>query len=267
MALLDGGFDLDLGGGCGVKVVFRIGFERRLVALEGEHVIGFVGDDLVGDLDLTAHGVDGHQRAFELPGLREFIEEIRDGGDLVGLFRHAELRQDQPCRGRVSAERVQGFEPLAAVVGAPRGLAVDGDEVVPVRPQRRHPTCKAASEQDRIDPIDQLAQPALARNTVMKLREPAQEIEVVPAPGTHVVEIVTEAIVAQVTSSITSLSGYITRQGSRSSPSWEKCFRRTATRARGTSSSRIEAVRATMLRSVPNQSAHGITALASIQNY
>ena len=100
MALLDGGFYLEFGGRRGVEVVFGIGFERRLVAPEGEHIIGLVGDDLVSDLDLTAHGIDGHQRTFDLLGLGKFIEEIRDGGDLVGLFRHAELRQDQSCRGR-----------------------------------------------------------------------------------------------------------------------------------------------------------------------
>jgi len=184
------GPSLEFGGRRGVEVVFGIGFERRLVAPEGEHIIGLVGDDLVSDLDLTAHGIDGHQRTFDLLGLGKFIEEIRDGGDLVGLFRHAELRQDQSCRGRVCTERVQGFEPLAAVVGAPCGLAVDGDEVVPVRPQRRHPTRKAACEQDRIDPIDELAHPTLTRNAVMEFRKGAQEIEVLPAPSANVFEIV-----------------------------------------------------------------------------
>ena len=50
----------------GVKIVFGVGFERRLIAFEGEEIIGLVGDDLVGDFDLTSHGVDGHQRAFKL---------------------------------------------------------------------------------------------------------------------------------------------------------------------------------------------------------
>ena len=60
MALLNGGFDFKFGGRRGVKVVFGIGFEGWLITLQGEDVIGFVGDDFVGDLDLTAHGVDGH---------------------------------------------------------------------------------------------------------------------------------------------------------------------------------------------------------------
>ena len=37
-----------------VKVVFGIGFERWLITLQGEDIIGFAGDDFVGDLGLTA---------------------------------------------------------------------------------------------------------------------------------------------------------------------------------------------------------------------
>jgi len=46
-------------------------------ALEGEHVIGLMFNDLVGNGDLTAHGIDGHQRAFELLGFGQVIEEFR----------------------------------------------------------------------------------------------------------------------------------------------------------------------------------------------
>src|SRR5215468_723098 len=118
----------------------------------------------------------------------------------------------EPRRGRVGAECVQGLEPFVAVVGAPCGLAVDGDEVVPVRPQRRHPTRKAASEQDRIDPVDEFAQPALSRNAVIELREGAQEIEMLPAPGANIFEIIATGDRRADDQRMTSLSGDITRQ-------------------------------------------------------
>jgi len=79
-----------------------------------------VGDDLVGDLDLAAHGVDGHQRAFELLDLGEVIEKLRDGGDLVGLFRHAELRQREPGIAGISTQRMKRLQPLGLVVRPPR---------------------------------------------------------------------------------------------------------------------------------------------------
>src|ERR1700730_13674394 len=56
-----------------------------------------------------------------------------------------------------------------------------------------------------------------------------------------------EAMVAQVTNSRTSLSGYMTRQDSRSSPSWEKCCKSRPSRARGVSSSKIEMVIGAMI--------------------
>jgi len=122
MALLQGGLYRKLCGRRSGEIVRHLGFEVRLVALEGEHVVGLVGGDLVGDADLAAHGVDGHQRTFELACPREFVEHVRDGGDLVGFFRHAELGEDEPRRGRIGAERVQGLEPLAAVMSASGGL-------------------------------------------------------------------------------------------------------------------------------------------------
>jgi hypothetical protein len=61
---------------------------------------------------------------------------------------------------------------------------------VPVRPQRGNPAVKTAAEQDRIDPIEEGPEPALAGNAVMILREMPQEDEMVFAPGDNVVEIV-----------------------------------------------------------------------------
>ncbi len=70
----------------------------------------------VGDLDLTAHGIDAHQRPFELLSLGKLVEEIGDDGNLIGLFRHAELCQRQPGAGGVGAKRMQGFEPITLVM-------------------------------------------------------------------------------------------------------------------------------------------------------
>jgi hypothetical protein len=51
------------------EVVDRIGFEGRLIALEGEDKVGVVIKDFLSDVDLTAHGVDGDDGAGELAGL------------------------------------------------------------------------------------------------------------------------------------------------------------------------------------------------------
>ena len=44
----------------------HIGFEGRLIALEGEDIVGGVIEDFLSDVDLTAHGVDGDDGAGEL---------------------------------------------------------------------------------------------------------------------------------------------------------------------------------------------------------
>jgi len=49
-------------------------------------------------------------------------------------------------------------------LAVPRRLAVNGDELGPIRPSRRHPAFQAALEEARINPIEQDAQPALAGN-------------------------------------------------------------------------------------------------------
>jgi hypothetical protein len=64
-----------------------------------------MGHDFVGDVDLTAHGIDGHQRAFELLDCSEFIEQVRDRGDLIGLFRNRELRSEKCCKSSVRRNR------------------------------------------------------------------------------------------------------------------------------------------------------------------
>ena len=90
----------------GAEVRRDLGFEGRLISFQGEHVIRLVSDDPVGDLHLTAHGIDRDQSALELPGLGQKIEQVRDGGDLVGLLRHAQLGQGQPGVGRIGAQGV-----------------------------------------------------------------------------------------------------------------------------------------------------------------
>jgi hypothetical protein len=77
-----------------------------------------VGDDLVCDPDLATHGVEGDERTFELSSLGEFVVKLRNGRNIVGFFRHAELRQYQSCIGGVSTERMERLERLASVVGA-----------------------------------------------------------------------------------------------------------------------------------------------------
>ena len=171
VVLLDGGLADQLVRRRSVEISFDLRLHGRLIAFQRQQKVGFVRDDLGGDVDLTPYGVDGDERAFELPRLGQPVEQDRDGGDLIGLLGDAELRQDEARVGRVGAERMQGFEALAAVVGATRRLAVDGDQIVTTRPHRADPIVETTREGQGIDPIHQGAQPPFARNSVMERRE------------------------------------------------------------------------------------------------
>jgi hypothetical protein len=263
VALFDGGLGDEFGVGGVAKIAGDLGFEIGLIALEGEQIFGLVGHDRFGDVDLAAHGIDGDQRPFQLVGLGEVIEQIRDGGDFVGFLRYAQLRERQPRRGRVGAERVQGFEPPAPIMGPSGGLAVDSDELMSARPLGRNTVLEAARKQRRIDPVEEAAQPALTGDAVMVVAEAVQEVEIMLPHSAISSKSSQDAIVAQVTSSSTSFSGYITRQGSRLSSRSEKCCKSTASRARGASCSSDPSHDRTPSE---NQSDHGITARASTQN-
>jgi hypothetical protein len=63
---------------CGVEIAFDIGMQRRLVVLTANRV-GAGIENVVGDVGMTAHGIDRDQRAFKIDAL----DECRNGGDLV----------------------------------------------------------------------------------------------------------------------------------------------------------------------------------------
>jgi hypothetical protein len=62
MSFLDGGLGDQLDGRRGAKVVLDIGLQGGLVALQGEQIVGFMDDDLVGNFHLAPDGVDGDER-------------------------------------------------------------------------------------------------------------------------------------------------------------------------------------------------------------
>ena len=102
-------------------------------------------DDLVGDRDLATHGVDGHQRALELTGFGQMVEEFGNSRDFIGLLGHAELAQDQPGVARIGTQCMERFKSLALIVCAARRLAVDGNEIVPVGPELLDPAFEILS--------------------------------------------------------------------------------------------------------------------------
>src|SRR3984885_16116456 len=67
-------------------------FERALISLQGENVIGFLVDDRLRDIALTAHRVDRHDRPLD----RQHAQQFGNGDDLVGFFPYLHLTENEP---------------------------------------------------------------------------------------------------------------------------------------------------------------------------
>lgn len=133
-------------------------FKDRMISFQSREKIGLVRDDFGGDLDLAAHGGDGHEGAFELPCLGKMVEKLGNVGDLVGFFGHA--RRAFVAKA-LSVCNV--FSPLRFS-------------------QCLDPALETAPEKHGIDAIDQCAQPTLAGNALIAQREFSQKIQMMLAP-------------------------------------------------------------------------------------
>ena len=65
--------------------------ELTLVLLHRQDVIGPAVCDLLGNLPLAAHGVNGHDAAVQI----QQVQQLGNGGDLIGLLRRPDLPQRQ----------------------------------------------------------------------------------------------------------------------------------------------------------------------------
>ena len=86
---------------------------------------------------------------------------------------------------------MKSLQSIGLVVGSARGFAVNGDQIMPARPQRLDPIFKTAAEENRINPVDQGAKPTFARNLKVKLGKFPKRVKVVFTPGGNLVEVIT----------------------------------------------------------------------------
>ena len=140
-----------------------------------------MSQDLLGDVALAAHRVDGHDGAFD----GHHVEQLGDGDDLVGLLRHLDLAEHEPLTRREGGDHVDRRLAALLLAGAARGLAVDGDHLALARAgQRGDPGDEAALERLGVERGEYVAEVIVRRRSVAKRPEPAQERELLLAePG------------------------------------------------------------------------------------
>src|SRR6204780_5145770 len=135
VVLVDGLDLLDFGRRRGCEIAFDLGMKRRLVALDGEQVVGPGIEGRLGDGDLAVHGIGRDQGTLEI----EPLDQSRYRGGLVGFFKYRLLAKHKPAVGREGRHQVERIVAGSAIVSAPRGLAVDCHEIELVGPACRDP--------------------------------------------------------------------------------------------------------------------------------
>lgn len=106
-----------------VELILCFLVKVSLVAFEGEDVVRILFDDGLGDVGMSAHGIEGD----DLPGQGENLDKMGDGGEFVAFIRYIFLSESESALRGPGAHDVAGFGIKA--VAATQFLAVDGDDL------------------------------------------------------------------------------------------------------------------------------------------
>ena len=127
----------------------NLGAQRRLVGLDCEQMVGAGVPDGGCDGRVGSNGVDRDDGAAKPVVLGEPGQQHRDGGQFAGLVDDGFLAEHQVAGGGEGRDEVDGDGAGREIVAAARGLAIDGDEVRPVKPARAYPGGENRREQGR----------------------------------------------------------------------------------------------------------------------
>src|SRR6218665_3986023 len=136
----------------------------RLIALHIQHVVGTAPDNLLGDVVLASHGIDGCVSASNV----QRLQQLRDGADLVALVSRAHLAQRQS--DRAAPRRHQMNRATRAVMRAAQALAIDGHMLALQRgTQATNPAHKAMLEPAGVKQREDTAK-GVVRSNAMGIR-------------------------------------------------------------------------------------------------
>ena len=167
--------------GCGVNALGDEGFvvEKQadiamqgwLIALERQHVIAALIDNLVCDCALAIECI----RRDDRPLQRQQVQKFRNGRDLIGFAIHGKLAQHKPLIRRPSADKMKRRFLGCAVEGTPQRLAVYGDNSLDRLGEFPHEDKKAGVEFNRIEQAEHTAERVVARNAMPQTKKLPEE--------------------------------------------------------------------------------------------
>src|SRR5215211_9042002 len=103
-----------------------------------------------------------------LSGEGKALEQQRDGGDLIRLGVGGFLPEHQALTGRPGGDEMQRLAALAAVVRAPRSLAVDGDNIGLGVAQLVDPGHKAGLEERGVERVDDVVKGIMGGKAIVE---------------------------------------------------------------------------------------------------
>ena len=153
-----------------------------MVALECERIVAPLADDLLRDVTLAAHGIDGDDRALE----REHFQQLGHCGDLVRFAVDGQLAEHQPLLDRPGRDQMQSRAAGGSVKGMAQRLTVDRHHPFGGLREALHEIQEAGVALDRIEQPQHPAEGVVARDAVAQAQELPQKRLLRPAEQRHI---------------------------------------------------------------------------------
>ena len=159
---------------------FNIIAQRPLIALERENVISFLIDDLLRDVALTPHRINGDHRSFNL----HHVEQRGDRHNLVRLLTNLHLREHEPLPRRESRDHMDGLFGALLLIGSTRCFSINGDHFGGRIGQCCDPGHKTKLESHSVQRGEYIAQVIMRGRAFLERPEAPQQSELLFAePG------------------------------------------------------------------------------------
>src|SRR5450432_362288 len=156
---------------------FDVLAKTALIGFQGQDVIGLLVDDLLRDLALAPHSVDGDDRAVD----GQQVKQLRNGDDFIGFFGYLDLTEHETLtrgEGRYHVDRRLAF---VFETGPARRLAVDRDDALRYSGDRCDPGCEAALELSGVQHGQDVAEMIVRRRAVTERTEAAEQVQLLHA--------------------------------------------------------------------------------------
>jgi len=160
--------------------------QRLVVPLQRQHVVRFTPDDLFGDPLLGPHGVDRDDPASDV----DLLEQLGDGGDLVGFRRAERLPQGQSLFAGPGGDHMERPKVMGRIMTPSSRLAIKSDDR-PFQTRRRYglvaealdPGVEAGLESLGLEDHQEAAEDVLAGNAARQVQEAFQEFLLILGPA------------------------------------------------------------------------------------